>query len=380
MQKFLKLCLVSFLSILMPVAVWADDVYVISGVPVAGEADSATAAREQALQKGKKEAFRKLLDTVVAVADRGKVFIDEQQVESFVQDISVVSEKASSTKYYGTLTVRFKAPEIRQRLENAKVSFLSRLPQPFIVIPIYKNAQGVSVFSENNPLFKAMQNGMPASNLFTFQAITGDAADEELAVRGVLNQDRQALISLAKKYYVSQILILKIVKQNTQYAVSTTVWPSGTAPEAEVSFKISDDRESENRICADLLQDTLRAMTKKWVYLTQNTAQPITVYQVIVPIKKVSDLSRMRQKLSQLNFADKVDIKGLSNKQLTVDFHYRGSVAELGEKLRLNQLILTIGADAAGQPLYQLTEADGNADANTDLSSFEEMDTLKQTE
>ena len=359
MKKILKSGLTALLAALLPLCAWADDVYIISGVPISGESDSAARAREQALNHGKKAAFKELLDTVVAVQDREKITVDDEKlIDSFVQDISVANERAGSTKYYGALTVRFKAPEIRRLLEAAQVSFLARLPQPVIVIPVYQTEQGVFLFSENNPLWKAVQNDLPATRLFTFQPVRGDSDDEMLAQSGVINQNPHSLSELAQKYYVSQILILKIIRQNTSYTVQTTVWPNGSAPEAEVSFKVTDDRESAQRICADLLKDTVRAMTKKWLYLTQNSAQPLTVYQVFAPIEKVSDLSRIKQKLARLNFADKVDIKGFSNKQLAVDFHYRGSAEELGEKLRLNQLILTVNTDSAGQPVYLLTEAD----------------------
>ena len=358
MKKILKSILTALLAALLPLCAAADDVYIISGVPISGESDSAAQAREQALNYGKKAAFKELLDTVVAVQDREKITVDDEKlIESFVQDISVANERAGSTKYYGALTVRFKAPEIRRLLEAAQVSFLARLPQPFIVIPVYQTEQGVFLFSENNPLWKALQNDLPATRLFTFQPVRGDSDDEMLAQSGVINQNPHSLSELAQKYYVSQILILKVIKQNTSYTVQTTVWPNGSAPEAEVSFKVTDDRESAQRICADLLKDTVRAMTKKWLYLTQNSAQPLTVYQVFAPIEKVSDLSRIKQKLARLNFADKVDIKGFSNKQLAVDFHYRGSAKELGEKLRLNQLVLTVNTDSEGQPFYQLTEA-----------------------
>ncbi len=357
MKKFLKSSLTALLMAIFPLCALADDVYIISDIPISGESDSAARAREQALNHGKKSAFNELLNTIVAVQDREKINIDnEKQIESFVQDISVSNEKAGATNYYGALTVRFKAPEIRRLLEAAQVSFLARLPQPFIVIPVYQNEQTLFLYSPNNPLWKAVQNNMPATRLFTFKPVQGTADDEMLAQSGVINQNQHSLYELAQKYYVSQILIMKIIRQNTAYTVSTTVWPNGSAPEAEVSFQLTDDRESPEKVCSDLLKDAIRAMTKKWLYLTQSTMHPITVYQVFAPIEKVSDLSRMKQKLARLNFADKVDIKGFSNKHLSVDFHYRGSAEELGEKLKLNELILSVKTDSAGQPFYQLTE------------------------
>lgn len=358
MKKNVK-CFVSllFLSLFFITPAFCADLFVMTDIPIYGEAKTASEAREKALTIGKKQAFVDLLDTIVSKQDRSKVVIEEDtMIESFVSDVSVDNEKASSTTYYGSLTVRFKAPEIRQFLETTNVSFLARLPQPFLILPVYQNERGIQILSENNPMVNIVRNQMPATRLFQFKTLQGDDKDIAAANAGVIEHNNQALKALAGKNFVSQILILKIQKQGIQYTVSTEVWPKGAAPEAEINFTITDDRDSESRVCADLIHDAVRAMSKKWLYLAQNSTHPITVYQVYAPIEKISDLSKMKQKLTKLNFADKVDIKGFSNKKLAVDFHYRGGVGELGEKLRLNNLILTAVADENGQMMYLLTE------------------------
>lgn len=269
------------------------------------------------------------------------------------------------------MTVRFKAEPVRAFLEAQQVNFLSRLPQPALILPVYREGTKVQVLEETNPLWQAVQEDMPASRLFQFKHLSGDTEESVAAYGAGAHNSETALKMLAQKYNVTQIMIVEVVKNEMQYTVSTHFWPKNSAPEAEVSLTVSDDRESVRRICADLLNDAVRAMSKKWLYLAQNSTQPIQIYPVSAPIEKVSDLSRIRQKLQQLNFAEKVDIKGFSNKKLSVDFHYRGTVTELGEKLRLNNLILTANTDENGQMIYLLTEpvmlpADSETDSDTD--------------
>ncbi|MBR3914062.1 MAG: DUF2066 domain-containing protein [Alphaproteobacteria bacterium] len=363
MRKFFKqrfyLCILMFLSL----PVYGADVFVISDVPVSGEKTATASAKENALNAGKYQAFVDLMDTIVAPADRNKIQVpDLLFVEPFVLDVAVSNEKVGATKYYGALTVRFKGLEVRQFLTGNNVRFLDRLPQPLLIVPVYQNEMGVQLLTDDNPLVVAVRENLPATRLFRFKTMLNDEQDKSLFVSAVNDKDNNAFKALSEKYLTSQLLIVRIEKKATHYAVSTQVWPKGAAPEAEISFNLTDDRESEKRICTDLLKDVVRSMTKKWLYLAQNSAQPVMIYQVFAPVEKISDLSRMKQKLNRLNFAEKIDIKGFSNKRLTVDFHYRGNISELGEKLRMNNLILTSLPDENGELIYLLSEPTDSSD------------------
>ncbi len=332
------------------------DVFVMTNVPVSAVGTSAIDARTKAITKGEMQAFTELLDKIVSPKDRNKVQINgHETVSPFVFDWSVANERAGSTRYFGALTVRFKAEPVRSFLEAQQISFLSRLPQPALVLPVFKEGTQMMVLDSLNPLWTAMRENMPASRLFQFKLPVGES-DEPALASAVVRGDDNAFRQLAQKYNVTQIMIMEVTKQDTLFNMNTRFLPKHSAPEAEIALQLSDDRTSLSKVCVDLLRDAVRSMSKKWLYLSQNSAQPIEVYPVSAPVEKISDLSRIRQKLQQLNFADKVDIKGYADKQLRVDFHYRGTITELGEKLRLNNLILTAVADKGGQVEYRLVE------------------------
>lgn len=350
-------CLFFIYGFMGVLSVSAQDLFVMTNIPVSADAETALLARTQAITNGEKQAFTELLDKIVAPADRNRIpTVTDEMITSFVQDVSVAHEKAGSTRYMGALTVRFKAEPIRSFLAEQYVTFLSRLPQPALVLPLYREGIQTISIDDNNPLWQALRDDFPASRLFQFKIPVGDDDDKQLAVEAVIQNKADAYKQLAQKYNVTQIMIVDIYKQGTQFTVNTRFLPKNSAPEAEIQLNVSDDRESSVRIVRDLLSDTIRMMSKKWLYLSQNSSQPIQAYAVVVPIEKISDLSRIRQKLQQLNFAEKVDIKGFANKQLNVTFHYRGNVSELGEKLRLNDLILTAVPDETGQLIYLLSE------------------------
>ncbi len=350
------------------------DVFVMTNVPVSAEGTSAIEARTKAVNEGEMQAFTELLDKIVSPADRSKIQIEGYEaVAPFVLDWSVANERAGSTRYFGALTVRFKAESVRAFLEAQQVSFLSRLPQPALILPVFKEGTQIKVLDDSNPLWSAMRENMPSSRLFQFKLPMIEPEDINLAAAIVIQEDNAVFRQLAQKYNVTQIMIMEVAKQDTSYMVNTRFLPKNSAPEAEVILQLSDDRTSLLRVCTDLLSDTIRAMSKKWLYLSQNSAQPVQVYPVSAPIEKVSDLSRIRQKLQQLNFAEKVDIKGYANKQLTVDFHYRGTITELGEKLRLNNLILTAISNEVGDVEYRLIEPEKmNEAVQTNLVNINE--------
>ncbi len=372
MKKILKqigwvVCFCTGLSIF---PAYCTDVFVMTNIPIAAEGKSAVEARQKAVENGESQAFVELLDKIVASNDRHKVQIAGHDVIApFVLDVSVANEGASSTRYSGALTVRFKGQPVRTFLESQQVSFLSRLPQPALVLPKYKEGSQIKVLDDSNPLWLAMQENMPASRLFQLTVPMGVDDEDKTAYAAVVDGNERAFHTLAQKYNVTQVMIIEVVKQDTDYTVTTRVWPKNSSPEAEIKLNLTDDRDSLPRICKDLLSDALREMSKKWLYLSQNSTQPVQLYPVIAPIEKISDYSRVRQKLQQISFADKVDIKGFSNKQLAVDFHYRGTINELGEKLRMNDLILTVSVDENGQPEYRLTEPDTLNKENTELNA-----------
>jgi hypothetical protein len=87
--------------------------YTVSGVAVDVTAESAVAAREQALIQGQRKAFEQLVVELLGVGQAGAVRRpSDDELSAMVQDFEVENERASAVRYIGSLTFRFDAEAV----------------------------------------------------------------------------------------------------------------------------------------------------------------------------------------------------------------------------------------------------------------------------
>ena len=335
---------------------FASDVFVLNDIKVAGEGASTIEAQTNAVLQGQKDAFNLLLNKIVN-PDTPFSPDEEINIEDFVQDVSLSNEKITPYSYKGDLMVRFKAEPIRNLLNQKNISYLTALPQPMLLVPIFEDETQTLVFNKENPLYTYWSNENPQFDLFKITSVINNDIKLEQAQKAFEAGHFNAYKKLLNEYGVSSVLILHIKKKGDIYEVITTVLPENTAPEAHITLSVSDDRPNLERVVKDLSADAFRNMRKKWIYLSTKTPAPKTIYKMTTPISELADLKRIKDKIQQLNFAEHIEIKGFKNKMLWVDLTFQGSEAELLQKLKLNQLNLEpYTENETDEPIYLLTE------------------------
>ena len=358
---------------------FASDVFVLTDVAVSAVGESTSDAQIKAVEMGQKEAFHLLMNKIVD-EQTPVSFEEEFDVTPFVQDVSVSDEKMTSQTYKGILTVRFKAEPIRKLLMEKEAQFLTSLPNPMLLVPVFEDETQKLVFTKDNPIYSYWMKENPKFNLFQIKNVNSSEAKLQEAQRAWESNSFSAYKKILNELGVSSVLVFHIKKSGDHYAVETTVLPQNSAVQAHVSLSVMDDRTALEKIIKDLVADTFRNMQKRWVYLSTKTASPVEIYNLVTPVSKVSDLKRVKDKMNQLNFAEKVEIKGFKNKLLAVDIAFRGDLDELEQKLKLNQMrIESYGVTDTEMPLFLLTEISdegtGLADTSNDvLDRFENED------
>ena len=360
----------TLIALLISMNSFASDVFVLTDVPVSAVGENTNDAQTKAVEMGQKEAFHLLMNKIVD-EQTPISFEEELDVNPFVQDVSVSDEKMTAQMYKGNLTVRFKAEPIRKLLMEKGVQFLTSLPNPMLLVPVFEDETQTLVFSRENPIYAYWMIENPKFNLFQIKNVS--SSDEKLqeAQRAWESNSFSSYRKILNELGVSSLLVLHIKKTGELYEVETMVLPQNSAPQAHVSLSVTDDRTSIEKVIKDLVLDTFRNMQKRWVYLSTKTASPVEIYNLVTPVSKMSDLKRVKEKINQLNFAEQVEIKGFKNKLLAVDIAFRGDLDELEQKLKLNQMrIESYGVTDTEMPLFLLTE----------ISSDSEGDNLKSKE
>ncbi len=328
-----KILTVAFLTLATAFCAKAN-VLVITDVPVEASGDNAVVAREAALKTGQEEAFKRLIQKMVAPEYQSKVVpLSSEQLIDMVRDVSVSNEKTTATKYMGSVSVRFKKAAVQSFLKSQDIPFKRQLPPPFLLVPLYQNDTGLVGLEDGNPLFASLKQSVPSSAVYQFRIPAGDTTEAE-AVRAVMdNREAVALHPVLQKYGVSNALFVHVIQKGETYQVKTYVYPTTRSSDAEVMFTVTDDRTRPVAVAHDLLSDMARYMDKNWTEKEQARHVKKEKMQVVVPLKSVTEMGHLQKELKRIRGVDNATVKGIQNKQLLVELTFLGDAETLPERI-----------------------------------------------
>lgn len=373
-MKKILMGIVTFFS----VSAFASNFYVQSDILVSGEGKSVLEAQTNAVSEGQKKAFLMLLKKIAPTVDITQ--FETVDVAPLVQDVSLSDEKVSATTYKGNLSVRFKSEPIYELLEGQNEPFLTSLPEPMLLVPIFEEEGKILVFNKENPILNYFYSEKPQNDFFHVKVVSDDGQKlqeaEKIWQEGLFDKHNAFL----NEYEVTKALVLKIKKSMDVYQVETFVLPRESVSTAGVNFQVMDDREDVHFVVKDLISDAFSNMEKKWVYLMTKNVAPVSIYHLLTPVSKVSELKKIKDKIAQLNFVEKVEIKGFKNKMLSVEIAFKGSIDELQRKLVLNQMSLMPYMAETDEKLYLLTFIEEKLNQTEAQSKLLNQETVAENE
>lgn len=188
--------------------VHAETYMTVADVPIDVTAKSAAAARDQAIAGVQSKAFARLLRRLVPnAADQARIRPSQSEIESFVQDFAVESERTSSVRYIGRYSVRFRASRVRHYLQDAGIQSVSDLQQ-VLLVPLYKGPSGTVLWGQANAWRNAWDQGGFGDGPVSLILPNGDAFDSGTAsAAAVAAGDLSALVPLIQRYHTAGIVV-----------------------------------------------------------------------------------------------------------------------------------------------------------------------------
>lgn len=186
----------------------ADEVFTVPDVAVDATAQTASAARERALQEGQRRAFERLMHKLTPASERSRLpRPTDTAIADMVRDFEISGEKTSSVRYIANLTVRFKPADVRDLLRQRGVAFSETQSKPVLVLPVYHSEGGVVLF-EQNPWQAAWAAFAPGDGLVPFVLPHNDA-DDTAAITAAQAEagDGAALRAIGQRYGAADVLV-----------------------------------------------------------------------------------------------------------------------------------------------------------------------------
>lgn len=180
----------------------AATILTVRDVPVDATAASATAAREEALRQGQREALRLLVERMTPADAHPRLpQLTDADVASALAGFSVAEEKISPTRYLGRLTVNFRAGAVRQLLKSAGLAYADQAQRPVLLVPLYAIGDTAIPWGQDNPWRALWQRTPTTGALQPWVVVRGDEGDAAAIDQAALKAgDQSVLQQLAQRY------------------------------------------------------------------------------------------------------------------------------------------------------------------------------------
>jgi len=323
------------------------DLYTVSDIDVDVTAESAVAARDQAILLAQRRAYEKLL-LQLADADAAASLpqLDNNQIADLVEDFDVVSERSSTVRYIGKFNFHFRADAVRQLLEESGVRYAVLTSPPMLVLPVL-TVDGQSVlWSDANAWFAAWQNHPTGGSLVPVKLPLGDLADmSAIDAPQALAGDVAKLLPLALHYGAQTALVVEAklaadaASGTRQITLAVQRYDAGGLVDSftdEVAGAVDADQLYSQAI--DRVMQRIQTAWKQQNLVSSTVAQTVAV---AVPIADYRGWLDVRRRLAQINTIQRVDVRSLRIDLARLDIVYVGDLAQLEQALGTRSLTLT---------------------------------------
>jgi hypothetical protein len=325
----------------------AQDIFTVSGVHVDERAETAAAAREQALQIGQRKAFEEVVARLTLPEDRAGLATPETSViTNMVRDFGVSNEKTSSVRYIADMTVRFKDDELRRFLRFRDISFAELQSKPVMIVPVYRTNNYVNLWDDPNPWRDVWARNIATSGLVPIKAPIGDLTDiSTISAEQAENGSMERLSELAKRYGADVAVVASADVTGPEGGESVDVSvarydPSGAPQIFGVQEKTQAGETLDETLvrAAKAVQDELADGWKRANLINYSTGGNLMVF---IPITGLGDWAGIENKLIGLPVVRNARVIAMSKREVQVSLEYVGSTNQLQTALNQQNLSLS---------------------------------------
>jgi len=331
------LCLM--LAVLAPHSAWAQiaNPYEVKGVTVDVTAETASAARAQALREGQQRAMTILLERMTLKSDYPRLpALSPEEITEYMQDFSVAEEKTSAVRYLAKLNYRFRPGEVRELLRAFNIPFAETPSKPVLVLPVLRRAGALLLWDDPNPWRAAWQQRSSQLSLVPTVLPLGDLADvAAIGVDQVVQGDQQRLQAMAKRYDAGSVAVaFASIRHDPARSlwvldVTLTRYNLTIDPQTTVVTYVSEFGETAESLLvrsATLVTHLIEDNWKRDNLLSSARQEAIAVR---IPIEDLRDWLDMKTRVHSVAVVRETELVQLSRAEAQVILHYIGDIGQL---------------------------------------------------
>lgn len=333
----------------------AGDVYTVSDVPVDVSAGSASQAREQALERGHREAFERLLGRIVPAGEREAVpEMSYDGIANLVRDFQVSDERTSNVRYLADLTIRFRPEAVRRFLRDNGIAYAETVSKPVVVLPVFGEAESAVLWDDPNPWREVWNRRESEPGLVPLTVPLGDLGDiQAISATEALQGDQEAVAAIAGRAGAGDAVVAHLTLEGDPEAgdaaarvVATRVGLSGPQHTTIQTVRQASAKTLEEVLerAADAVAEDMEAAWRQANLVRFEDPHEVSV---IVPLRGLDDWTKVRQRLSEVAVVGETALRRMSRAEAELDMTYYGDPEQLKRALRQSSLHLETSPEQA---------------------------------
>ena len=325
------------------------DLYSINSVEVDETAKDAVEAKSKAVADGQKRALDTLLHRLTRGEDREKLpEFSTRDIAQLMDGMSVENERTSGTRYIATLSIRFRAENIRDMLLQFDVPYADEQAAGVLLLTVWRAGGGAStLWDPPNPWRDAWAELNVENSITPLFMPLGDLTDiSTITVSDVLAGDEEKLAAIRDRYAVENVLI---ATAESASGGGVRVSMKGNTAVGPVDFGdvfAADPGAAVEATAAKAARMLLTRIEEEWKanHLQRGRPEGINM-RVAVPFAGLGEWNVIRERISETEGVGAIDVRQLSAKGAVVDIVFSGDLGQLETQLAQNGFELTAIGD-----------------------------------
>ena len=323
----------------------SGNTYTIGGIDVDVTAADAIKARQQGIREAQRRAVKMLVDKMVAAEDRAKVPpVDDARLDGLVRGVEFARERTTANRFIGTINVVFGAEPVKAWLGQSGISIAETVTRPALVIPLWKDKNGVEPLDDRNPWRDAWRALDTSGSAVPVTVVRGDQLDQNaLSVEEAYVGDVSALTRLNERYRAPWIVVAIVEgsKASGPLVVSGVRYDTQTGIRSDLpKVTVTDSAQ-----LADAAQKIQAKLDEEWRSVAVVRRDSQASLEVVVPIRALSDWVQVRQRLGAVPAVKSVFVRTLEADHADLTLEYFGTAEALQRTLAQAGLQLDREAD-----------------------------------
>lgn len=340
-----------------PTANSAADSFAVTGVKVDVNAANANEARDRAIREAQSKAWADLYKRLVPGGTAPR--LSETELAKLVQGFEIDDEKASATRYIGSITVRFRPAAVREALGgSSSAQYVEPPAKPFVVLPVTVTDGKPVLWQDRTPWRAAWEERPATSSLVPLVVPDGELADvQAISAEDALAGNNDALARIAQRYNAGGVIVVRTEMPaagpdlGKPLSVEVTRFtPDGTREAQTVSVK-PDASDRPNDFLGRAVTFVGTALDESWRRNNVVATGPEQSTLVRVPLTRIEDWVETRKRLTGVTGLTRTDVVSLSRTEAVVSLTHRGAPDQLRQAMNRRDLSLSRGPVPAALPV-----------------------------